>query len=214
METMNIWDGVCTTDAKYVKGFSRGGGFKGTAINATWLAREATRTFGPCGIGWGVKVIDEKYVDGHDMGDGQRSIIHVVRVELWYEHDGKRGSIEQYGQTTMVGKNKNGAFTDEEAPKKSITDAMSKCLSLLGFGADIHLGLFDDNKYVADRQREAGKSDKEPVSAEALSVARDNLSRCESKDELRETFKGFPENIREAVKDYATELAGRFEEAA
>ena len=170
-DTMKIWDSVGTTDAKYVKSFSRGGGFKGTAINATWLAREATRTFGPCGIGWGVKVLDEKYVEGHHLTDRDRSIIHVARVELWYKLDGSEGRVEQYGQTTMVGSNKNGAFTDEEAPKKSITDAMSKCLSLLGFGSDVHLGLFDDNKYVADRQREAGRSDKRPVSEQDIQVA-------------------------------------------
>lgn len=152
----SLWDRVSKTDAKYTKGFSRGGGFKGTAINATWLVREATKVFGPCGIGWGFNVIDEKYAPGSD-GD----VIHVVRLRLWYEMDGKRGEVEQYGQTTFAGSNKNGRFTDEEAPKKSITDAMSKCLSLLGFGADIHLGLWDDNKYAAERQGKAGSSDGE-----------------------------------------------------
>lgn len=153
-ENKSLWDRVSTTDAKYTKGFSRGGGFKGTAINATWLVREASKTFGPCGIGWGFTVVDEKYVSGAGP-----DIVHVVRLRLWYVLDGQRGEVEQYGQTTMVGMNKNGAFTDEEAPKKSITDAMSKCLSLIGFGADIHLGLWDDNKYASDRSRESGKSD-------------------------------------------------------
>ena len=41
-----------------------------------------------------------------------------------------------------------GPFTDEEAPKKSLTDALSKAMSWLGFAADIHLGRWDDNKYV------------------------------------------------------------------
>jgi hypothetical protein len=150
-----LWDRVCTTDAKYTKEFSREGGFKGTAINATWLVREASKTFGPCGIGWGFSVIDEKYVTG-----AAGTVVHVVRLELWYEFDGKRGRVEQFGQTTMVGVRGNGkAYTDEEAPKKSITDATSKCLSLLGFGSDIHLGMYDDNKYVNDRRREAGDSD-------------------------------------------------------
>lgn len=149
-----LWDSVCVTDAKYTKQFSRGGGFKGTATNATWLARQATRAFGPCGIGWGFNVIDERYADGKP-GD----VIHIVRVKLWYVLDGQRGEIEQFGQTTFVGTNSKGAFTDEEAPKKSITDAVSKCLSLLGFASDIHLGLWDDNKYADDRANEAGSSD-------------------------------------------------------
>lgn len=81
-------------------------------------------------------------------------MIHKVHARLWYVLDGVRGEVEQFGQTQIVGKNKNGFYTDEEAPKKSLTDAMSKCLSLLGFSADIHLGLYDDNKYVAQLNEE------------------------------------------------------------
>jgi hypothetical protein len=153
-----LWDSVCTTDAKYTKQFTRGGGFKGTATNATWLARQATRAFGPCGIGWGFSVADEKYVPGKP-GD----IVHVVRVKLWYVLDGVKGEIEQYGQTTFVGTTKSGPYTDEEAPKKSITDGMSKCLSLLGFAADIHMGRFDDNKYLDERDAAYGESDQQRI---------------------------------------------------
>lgn len=152
--TMAIWDRVCTTDAAYTKEFKRAGGFKGTATNATWLAREATRVFGPCGIGWGFTVADEKYREG-----ANGTVVHVVLLKLWYVLDGKRGELEQFGQTTFVGKNQNGTYTDEEAPKKSITDAMSKCLSLLGFASDVYLGFWDDSKYVAEQKRFAGWSD-------------------------------------------------------
>ena len=75
-------------------------------------------------------------------------IVHVVRVDLWYMQGGNKAKVTQFGQTTFVGHNKYSVFTDEEAPKKSLTDAMSKCLSLLGFGSDIHMGLWDDVKYV------------------------------------------------------------------
>jgi hypothetical protein len=165
VSNMKLWDSVVKTDPKYTKRFSRGGGFTGTATNATWLAREATRRFGPCGIGWGREVVDEQYREGAP-GD----VVHVVRIKLWYVLDGVRGEIEGYGQTTFVGKNKHGAFTDEEAPKKSLTDATAKCLSLLGFAADIHLGMFDDDKYVNDRQAEAGASDV-PDAERAAAVA-------------------------------------------
>src|SRR5207249_9372453 len=86
-------------------------------------------------------------VIGHDL-------IHKVRIKLWYVLDGKRGEVTHYGQTQFAGRNKYGLFTDEEAPKKSLTDAMSKALSMLGFGADIHLGLYDDNKYVSSLRRQ------------------------------------------------------------
>lgn len=157
-ENLKIWDAVQKTDPTYTKSFSRSGGFRGTSTNSTYLAKRATETFGPCGIGWGVKVLNEQMVEGHPfVEDGEvvgHSKVHVVHAQLWYVLDGQRGEIEQFGQTEMVGKNKYGYFTDEEAPKKSITDAMTKCLSLLGFAADIHLGLYDDNKYVAQLREE------------------------------------------------------------
>lgn len=158
MSNTDLWQAVEKTDPAFTKQFSRGGGFKGTATNATYLARKATEQFGPCGIGWGVQVVDEEVIEGAPLLlEGivvAHERIHKVRAKLWYKRGGERGEVEQFGQTQMVGKNKNGFFTDEEAPKKSLTDAMSKCLSLLGFSADIHLGLYDDNKYVASLQAE------------------------------------------------------------
>lgn len=164
-----IWKQVETTDPNYTKSFNRSGGFKGTATNATYLAEKATEVFGPCGIGWGMTVLKEEYVKGHPIIIDNRimghALTHVVHAKLWYVHDGIRGEIEQFGQTEMVGRRANGAwFTDEEAPKKSLTDAMTKCMSLLGFSADIHKGLYDDNKYVAGLREEfgEGKQQQEP----------------------------------------------------
>jgi hypothetical protein len=154
-DNLKLWDSVQATDPRYTKKFTRGGGFSGTAINATYLAKRATETFGPIGTGWGVLVEDEQYAEGAPIVDDKHGlvgteIIHVLRIMLWYELNGIRGEVRHYGQTVFVGKNKHGVFTDEEAPKKSLTDAMSKALSLLGFASDVHLGLYDDNKYVND----------------------------------------------------------------
>ncbi len=38
---------------------------------------------------------------------------------------------------------------DDDAGKKAMTDALTKGLSHLGLSADVFLGLFEDNKYVA-----------------------------------------------------------------
>lgn len=179
-DNIALWAAVEKTDPAYTKQFSRGGGFKGTATNATYLARKATEQFGPCGIGWGVQVLDEDIIEGAPLLiDGAvvaHERIHKVRARLWYVRDGVRGEVEQFGQTQIVGKNKNGFFTDEEAPKKSLTDAMSKCLSLLGFSADIHMGRYDDNKYVAGLQAEFAPR----ISAEEAANLRDWLSETKS----------------------------------
>jgi hypothetical protein len=41
-------------------------------------------------------------------------------------------------------------MVDEDAPKKSLTDAITKAASHLGIAANIFLGRWDDNKYVAE----------------------------------------------------------------
>ncbi|WP_315729908.1 hypothetical protein [Bradyrhizobium sp. SZCCHNRI2010] len=144
-----IWNEVEATDPKFTKQFNRGGGFKGTATNATYLIKKATMMFGPIGIGWGWDIVEDRFQPGQD-----KDVVHILRLKLWYKWNDQRGEIEHFGQTQFVGKNKNGYFTDEEAPKKSLTDALTKCLSTLGFAADIHLGLYDDNRYVNDLRQD------------------------------------------------------------
>ncbi len=167
MSNTSLWELVCKTDPNHTKEFNRGGGFKGTAINPTYQILKATEVFGPVGFGFGWNIDKEDYVPGAD-GD----VNHVIRLDFWYrvtkqfvemvpEAEGFLGqtfTVTHFGQTIFVGKNKNGTFTDEEAPKKSLTDAISKCLSCLGFSADIHMGLYDSNKYVNDRRKEFGDS--------------------------------------------------------
>jgi hypothetical protein len=159
-----LWESVQATDPDYTKSFSRSGGFRGTAINHTYQQKRATQAFGPKGLGWGSRVIEERYAEGapilHKDNVIGREIVHVLRIELWYVREGQRGSVEAFGQTQFVGSNKHGVYTDEEAPKKSLTDAESKALASLGFSADVHLGLFDDSKYVNDLSARVAEAEK------------------------------------------------------
>ncbi len=50
---------------------------------------------------------------------------------------------------------KGKMMVDEEAPKKSYTDAMKKCASLIGCHADVFLGEFDDKEMASARQSQA-----------------------------------------------------------
>lgn len=148
-ENLKLWESVEKTDAKFTKKFTRGGGFKGDAINPCYITKRLTETFGPCGPGWQFVLEHEEYVDGHTLPNGDKAICHVVRGHLDYFIDGVRCSTgPQFGQTMFVSSNSNGVFTDEEAPKKSVTDCLGKCAVLLGFNSDIYLGKWDSNKYV------------------------------------------------------------------
>jgi len=188
-DNLKLWNSVERTDPNYTKQFNRGGGFKGTATNATYLFKKATQQFGPLGLGWGWNVIDEKYQPGQD-----KDVIHVIRIKLWYKIGDQKGEIEHFGQTTFVGKNKNGWFTDEEAPKKSLTDAISKALSGLGFAADIHLGLYDDNRYVNDLKRDFRDDDE--FSGPADNDNRRDERRDDRRDDRRQDDGGQKGNTR------------------
>ena len=155
---LSIWEKVQTTDPAATKKYKGAGGFEGTAVNAIYLVRVATEIFGPIGSGWGYEIISEQITEGaplsHVRADGSIEFyghekIHTLRLKLWYMLDGKRAEVEHFGHTDLVYKNKYGIQTEKEPSKKSLTDAMKKCLSMLGFSADIFLGEFDDPNYVA-----------------------------------------------------------------
>lgn len=137
MSNMDLWDKVSKTDPKHTKKVNQRGGF--TAIDAHYQIQEATRQFGPIGQGWGYTV--EKY-------ERIEKFI-IVSVTLWH---GKRENVfgPILGCSEMFGNR-----PDSDAPKKATTDAITKGLSQLGFNADVFLGLFDDNKYVAERKAES-----------------------------------------------------------
>jgi len=129
---MAIWDAVAKTDPSHTKKVNQRGGF--TAISAHYQIMRATEQFGPIGEGW-----------GYESGD---PIFHealvFVPVTIWH------GAREKtFGPLYGGAEWKNGARLDSDAIKKATTDGLTKGLSQLGFNADVFLGLFDDNKYVA-----------------------------------------------------------------
>lgn len=141
---LQLWDAHRTPHKDALKAFNRRG-FQGTAIDPMWLIREATREWGPMGARWGYTVTRESIV--RDLPDGV--VVHVCNIELFYPGpNGEVAKLPQVGQTWLVEKTSSGPRVDEEAPKKSRTDAVCKALSWLGFGADVHMGMFDGNKYV------------------------------------------------------------------
>jgi len=137
-----LWDSLSKTDPTHTKSFTRGGGFSGTAIKPMWAVWRATKEFGPCGIGWGWDVLDTKIAEG--------MVFCLVRV--WYVNAGMRYETgAQWGGTEIRTPRKDGSSrADDESFKKSVTDGITKCLSYIGIGGDVHLGQFDDTKYVSE----------------------------------------------------------------
>lgn len=128
---MALWDAVSKTNPAHTKRVNQRGGF--TAIAAHSQILEATRQFGPLGIGWG-------YDAGAPIFPPNGTII--VPVTIW--HGDRQNSFGPWYGCANMGDNR----VDTDAPKKAETDAITKGLSHLGFNADVFLGLFDDNKYI------------------------------------------------------------------
>lgn len=165
---MMLWDQVKTTDTSATKAVELDGRIV-TSINGMHMVRRATEMFGPVGKGWGYEVLIDRFDQGAPITGKDGAVIawelmHTIQIKFWYVHGGKRNTITHFGHTPYVRKSKFGAYTDFDAPKKSLTDAIKKCLSMLGFSADVYLGLFDDSTYVEglelkERLEEAGDDD-------------------------------------------------------
>ena len=156
-DTMRIWDAVSKTDPSHTKKVNQRGGF--TAISAHYQIMQATKQFGPIGIGWG-------YVDGAPIfEDG----LVIVPVTIWH---GDRANTfgPLYGSAEMRPKTKNGPMLDSDAPKKASTDGLTKGLSQLGFNADVFLGKFDDNKYVQAMEREFSEEGGDRISEDQRNI--------------------------------------------
>jgi len=131
---MMLWDRVMKTNPKYTKPVKFGRGF--TAIDPHSQIMCATQEFGPVGSGWGWKVVRVEYLPTNEVG---------MLIRLW--HGSKDQHYEQWGQASLY-IDKDNTKTDGDCMKKATTDGLTKCLSYLGFNADIFLGKFDDSKYV------------------------------------------------------------------
>ena len=135
---LHIWNKVEKTDPKHTKAVSYGTR-KFTAIDAQYQILRATEVFGPVGEGWG-------YECEHSIQDG----LAVCDVRLWYGGTKRQTFGPVRGMSAVRPKDKNGnERLDDDCAKKAMTDALTKALSHLGFSADVFLGKFDDNKYVA-----------------------------------------------------------------
>jgi hypothetical protein len=158
MDNLALWRAVEKTDPKHTKAIT-GKSYQGTSPKPHYLVMKATETFGPCGIGWGFTIVDERIEEG---AGGER--MHIARVKVWYDWGGKRGEVEHVGGTQFSGMRSSGKpFTDEDAPKKSVTDALVKALSMIGFAGDIFMGRYDDSKYVNDLKAEAKAEARQPA---------------------------------------------------
>jgi hypothetical protein len=145
---MKLWEAVATTNPKYTKKVNQRGGF--TAINAQYQIMRATEAFGPVGAGWGYDIEHSVL----RLGDGPL-VMAVCDVTVWHGRREQRFGPFRTMNPLMDEKGR----PDDDAAKKAATDGITKALSHLGFSADVFLGQFDDNKYLATLTSKYGGED-------------------------------------------------------
>lgn len=195
MKNMEFWDRVKKTDPRRVKQIT-GKQYKGNSPQPYYLVERMTEEFGMCGIGWGIRIISERMERMTDT-----DLLHVAHVEVWYMRGEQRGSIEQVGQTKAAYMTSKGSLmVDEDAPKKSVTDAMTKCMSYLGFSGDIFSGHWDDSKYVQALTQEFAAAETAKQFEFDMGDAKRAIAAAETLDSLKAVFAGWYKHFP-AAKD-------------
>ena len=150
-----LWQSLEQTDPAYCKEFQRPGGFRGTAIDPMWRAKRLTEVLGPCGIGWGYEVIDDGII-------GDKQPLHWCRIRFWFKWHDQLGEFQGYGCTPVMMKRRDGYIVDDEAPKKSLTDAVFSCASRVGMSADVWLQTHQEDKYRPQEPQQAPRRNGAP----------------------------------------------------
>ena len=159
---MQIWDKLKKTDPKYTKPFGKFGK-ELTTVDPQYQIQMMTSMFGPVGKGWKY-IVQYKYLDG--LVFAEVSIKYYLDSK-WYEY-GPVCSVQNLSK-------KNGGL-DDEAPKKAMTDAMTKAFSHLGMSADVFLGMFDDSKYVESLKKEFAQKIPKTNGKKNIKIDMDNLN--------------------------------------
>lgn len=156
MSNLEIWDKCKHIDLRHLK-YAKVNGNQCTTVNGLEMVRIATNALGPIGGRWWYEIAEERFDETKPMPGFEplMELLHTVKLRLHVKINDEWHSLEQYGHTKaryLAGaRTPNPYITfDEEYAKKSTTDALKKCLSLLGVAADVYTGMIDDHQYMSE----------------------------------------------------------------
>ncbi len=119
-----------------------------TDINPMWRLKMLTEAFGPCGIGWTLKIV-RTWIESSGIDSDEKTA--NVEIELRYKYKGEWSEpIPGIGGSMFVEMESKGLHVEDECFKKAYTDAISVACKALGIAADIYYAKDPDSKYPTD----------------------------------------------------------------
>lgn len=135
MDNMEIWNKLATTPEEAKRKIS-GGRLNGfTDINPMWRLRRLTEVFGPCGIGWSYKVVNQREIAG---ANGEIALFLDVELQVRVG-DQWSAPIPGLGGNMLVAKESGGLRTNDEAYKMALSDAIGTACKALGMSEDVYM---------------------------------------------------------------------------
>jgi hypothetical protein len=181
---LDLWNRFADIDPAFTKPIT-GKDYRGTSPNPHYVIQCLTEMFGRLGVGFGWEVEQDEFTL---IGE---EVLHWCRIRFW--HTDRSNGFSAYGQTKALMKTKNGLRLDEDAPKKSLTDAITKAASQIGIAANIFLGRWDDSKYVAEVNAEYRQEERK---TDPAAKAVEYINGADSLDDLKHRWKALPDAMR------------------
>tara|TARA_B110001454_G_scaffold191984_1_gene191994 strand:+ start:707 stop:1300 length:594 start_codon:yes stop_codon:yes gene_type:complete len=192
---LELWNKVEKTNPKYTKEANVKGN-KITSIAPQFQILNATEQFGVYGVTWGFKNIKFDY-----------TLVPVCGLVSWSaDFFFPKG---EFPATNSISIWRDGAMTkaDDQFAKKVETDALTKCLSKLGFNADIFLGKFDDVRYLEEVKKEFAPK---PIDLSTTAEGK-ALKECKTIEKLGSTYLAMSKDnqtkFKKLVTDFKLELS-------
>ena len=141
-ENLELWNSVEKTNPNYTKNANVKGN-QIISIAPQYQILNATEKFGSYGINWGFKDIKLDYTIVESTG-------LIFWSAVFYFPNGEMPATN----SISVWRDNARTKPDDQFAKKVETDSLTKCLSKLGFNADIFLGKFEDDRYLSELKEE------------------------------------------------------------
>ena len=194
-DNLELWNKVQKTNPNYTKKANVGGN-QITSISPQYQIMNVTEQFGSYGKTWGFKQIELDYTLVSDFN-------LIVFKAIFFYPGGEFPTINSVKMFMDNAKTK----IDDNFAKKVETDTLTKCMSKLGFNADIFMGKFDDVRYVAEMTKEFA------TKIELTQEQKNNeilLHNAENKESLGLIYKSFNTDEQQRTKLLTKELLAKF----